>query len=155
MSLKFCLLCHFSVWARKKNPPQCQKNTRREQSRAQACSGFRAWQRDAITSLSLTKALWSFTTLFSFLSFLVQAAHPEKRKENQSTDHWPPAFASKLWRNQSWNYPWSTSEPLEKEATWIMWLHFLLLPFFQGFIIGKRFYFHHTLIVLWFTEAKW
>lgn len=44
---------------------------------------------------------------------------------------------------------------LEKEATWIMWLHFLLLPFFQSFIIGKRFYFHHTLIVFWCTEAKW
>lgn len=43
----------------------------------------------------------------------------------------------------------------KKEAAWIMWLHFLLLSFFQSFVIGKRLYLHHTLIVLCCTEAKW
>lgn len=41
----------------------------------------------------------------TFFSFLAQAAHIEKRKEKQSTDLWPAAFVSKLWRNRSWNCP--------------------------------------------------
>lgn len=143
------VFCVTFLFGQVKKTFQCQKNTRTEQSRAPDWPAL---------GLGLDKGMqfhlyhWQKHYGHSQHSFLfLFRLHILKREKkiNQLT------IASKLWMNQSWNYPWSTSEALEKEAAWIMWLHFLLLPFFQSFIIGKSLYFHHTVMVLWCTEAKW